>query len=119
MSLFGYARQDEISPGGANAAGGHSSGVFFAEAIPPSHTEAGKARRRALSAGSNSTELLEYAATLQAGEWVDDAAHAAPGPMFEPEALKEYVSRCEPEFVQHSHPRRFCKHRMLYEVKGE
>eukprot|EP00752_Nemacystus_decipiens_P010276 g9158.t1 len=30
-------------------------------------------------------------------------------------AMLEYLSRCEPEFVRHSHPRRFCKHRVLYE----
>ncbi|CAN0106830.1 unnamed protein product, partial [Ectocarpus sp. 12 AP-2014] len=57
----------------------------------------------------------EYAASVQAGEWLDNEAHAKPGPMFEPEAMMEYLSRCDPEFVQHSHPRRFCKHRVLYE----
>lgn len=42
--------------------------------------------------------------------------HHAPHLQFEPDAMLEFMSRCEPEFVRHSHPRRFCKHRMLYEV---
>lgn len=128
--LFGYVRQEDVLPeltagGGVttNATGNVGAAGFLpAEAVPPSDTKAGKARRAAavatLSASEPSSELLEYAASLQAGEWVDNAAHAPPGPMFEPEAMLEYLSRCEPEFVQHSHPRRFCKHRVLYEVGG-
>lgn len=114
--LFGYMKQDEVPP---DAAGGHAAGVFFAEAIPQD-TEAGKARRAAaaaaMPAAAHASEVLEYAASVQAGEWLDNEAHAKPGPMFEPEAMMEYLSRCDPEFVQHSHPRRFCKHRVLYEV---
>lgn len=130
--LFGYVRQEDVLPGLLPAGGGDgnnpsasaaaAAGFLPAEAIPPSDTKAGKARRAAavatLSASGPSSELLEYAASLQAGEWVDNAAHAPPGPMFEPAAMLEYLSRCEPEFVQHSHPRRFCKHRVLYEVGG-
>lgn len=125
--LFGYVRQEDILPGlaaGANngSGNGNAAGFLPAEAVPPSDTKAGKARRAAavatLSASEPSSELLEYAASVQAGEWLDNAAHAPPGPMFEPEAMLEYLSRCEPEFVQHSHPRRFCKHRVLYEVGG-
>lgn len=122
--LFGYVRQEDVLPGVAAGppanANADAAGFMPAEAVPPSDTKAGKARRAAavatLSASAPSSELLEYAASVQAGEWVDNAAHAPPGPMFEPEAMLEYLSRCEPEFVQHSHPRRFCKHRMLYEV---
>lgn len=46
---------------------------------------------------------------------LSSATHAA-RLQFEPEAMLDFMTRCEPEFVQHSHPRRFCKHRMLYEV---
>eukprot|EP00903_Cladosiphon_okamuranus_P014976 g13861.t1 len=117
--LFGYVRQEDVLPELAAAAGAHNAGFLPAEAVPPSDTKAGKARRAAavatLSACEPSSELLEYAASVQAGEWLDNAAHAPPGPMFEPEAMLEYLSRCEPEFVRHSHPRRFCKHRVLYE----
>ncbi|CAM9860894.1 unnamed protein product [Ascophyllum nodosum] len=124
INVFGYVQQ----PGAPEDGFSHADGVL------PEDTEAKKARRAAAVAavvaadGSgdgrgpvseavvSSSELLEYAASIQAGEWTGDASHAAPDPMFEPDAMLDYMTRCEPEFVLHSHPRRFCKHRELYEA---
>lgn len=96
IHVFGYVNQAGNIPQAA------------AEAIPPSDTQASQARRTAavsLVTGSGrggsvsggggggvaesaagglprpTSELLEYAASVQAGEWEGNAAHPPPGPM--------------------------------------
>ena len=89
INVFGYVQQ----PGAPEDGFSHADGVL------PEDTEAKKARRAAAVAavvaadGSgdgrgpvseavvSSSELLEYAASIQAGEWTGDASHAAPDPM--------------------------------------
>ncbi|CAM9314944.1 unnamed protein product [Discosporangium mesarthrocarpum] len=75
---------------------------------------AGAREGEGLWEGGELAGLYEYASALQRGDFLDDDTHPRPDPMFEPQALASYVSLCEPDYVQSSHPRRFCKQLALY-----
>lgn len=90
IHVFGYVRQE---PEQSALPARTSDNFGLAEAVPPSTTKAGKARRAAAAeaamsaaaaaspGASPSSELLEYAASVQAGEWAGNDAHAPPAPM--------------------------------------
>lgn len=85
IHVFGYVKPEETASHSGGSRGGSPSageGRDVAEAVPTSDTEANRARKMAaVAAVTPSSELLEYAASLQAGEWQDNVAHAPPGPM--------------------------------------
>lgn len=60
------------------------------------------------SAGlSTSNETLTGLLTRACAADADSEFALAPSPLYEAEALKQYLSRCETDYVKASHPRRF------------
>eukprot|EP00611_Tribonema_gayanum_P024921 TRINITY_DN5581_c0_g1_i1.p1 TRINITY_DN5581_c0_g1~~TRINITY_DN5581_c0_g1_i1.p1 ORF type:complete len:480 (+),score=151.07 TRINITY_DN5581_c0_g1_i1:204-1643(+) len=74
-------------------------------------------RDRDAATPADAAHILEYAAAVQCGETSDaDSEYAlSPSPLYEPEALKQYLARCETDYAKASHPRRFLLQRELYE----
>lgn len=98
INVFAYVQQPDAPNDGLGSP---------TDSIPPSDTQAKKARRAAAVAAVveastedsggqrgglatrgpmaeavvSSSELLEYAASIQAGEWIGDASHPPPDPM--------------------------------------
>lgn len=58
--------------------------------------------------------LLAYFADLQSGKFKDGEGHADPAPYFEPEAVKDFLRRCNAMYVKHSSPRRVGTQMALY-----
>lgn len=69
INVVGYETLEDVN----------GSASSFARAVPPTAPRQSKSRRAA--AVQPSGELLEYAASIQAGEWLGDSNHPASGPM--------------------------------------
>ncbi|TMW67939.1 hypothetical protein Poli38472_007611 [Pythium oligandrum] len=63
--------------------------------------------------------VQKFMADLQAGKYKGQEGYPAPGPYFTPEAVDEYLHRCNSMYVQFSNPRRIAQQIELFNrVKG-
>lgn len=78
-------------------------------------TSSRRSRMMAKSPEAGPQAILEMAADLKAQHEAGHDTDIEWSPLFEPEALQEFMARCPEEFVEHSRPRSFLRQRMLFE----